>query len=490
MLKKTILFSIIASFLVSCTFQVNPLTGRKRAYAYTWQEEIKLGKEADVEITQQYGLYNDPKLAAYIENLGQEILSKSHLRREGAKAEFQNTPFTFRLLDSPVVNAFALPGGYVYITRGLLAHINNEAQLAVVIGHEIGHVAGRHHSKRALQQKAGQVALMGGAVLGEQLLGIPGQDIAQLGGQASAMLFLSYSRDDETESDVVGVEYAAMDGYKTSEASEFFVSLKRIGEQYGKIPSHLSSHPDPGDREKNMIRLYNNWKAKGFEQTKIEQGSFKERIDGILVGENPRNGFVEGSNFYHPDLKFYFGIPNGWNLINEPSRVILVDKDQKGVLVIQANNKSVSPQLVVQQFLQQEGIQSLSQNELTINGFKAYQATANATTKDGNLGIFIAAVLFDGTVYQFLGYSDFAQFGAYQPYFLEPFQRFNRLTDTAKLGVQPTKLKLVKTEVDSKRFSEYLKQPLPIGTKALDWAIMNQVKLDELIPAGTLLKLY
>lgn len=490
MLKKPILFIIIASFLASCTYQINPLTGRKRAYAYTWQEEIKLGKEADVEITQQYGLYNDAKLATYVDKIGQDVLSKSDLRKEGAKAEFQNTPFTFRLLDSPVVNAFALPGGYVYITRGLLAHINNEAQLAVVIGHEIGHVAGRHHSKRALQQKAGQVALMGGAVLGEQLLGIPGQDIAQLGSQASALLFLSYSRDDETESDVVGVEYAAKDGYKASEASEFFVSLKRIGEQYGKIPSHLSSHPDPGDREKNMIKLSNEWKAKGFEQTKVEQGSYKERINGILVGENPRNGFVEGSNFYHPDLKFYFGIPNGWNLINEPSRVILVDKDQKGVLVIQANDKSVSPQVVVQQFLQQEGVQTLSQNEVTINGFKAYQSTATITTQEGNLGVFFAAILYDGLVYQFLGYSDIAQFGAYQPYFLEPFQKFNRLTDNSKLGVQPTRLKLVKTTEANKAFNSYLTQPLPIGTKALDWAIMNQVKLDELIPSGTLLKLY
>lgn len=473
----------------ACTYQVNPITGRKRAYAYTWQQEVKLGKEADVEIVNQYGLYNDPKLATYIEDLGQKILKESHLRREGASTEFQNTPFTFRLLDSPVVNAFALPGGYVYITRGLLAHLNNEAQLAVVIGHEIGHVAGRHHSKRALQQKAGQVALMGGAVLGEQLLGLPGQDLVNLGGQASALLFLSYSRDDETESDVVGVEYAAKNGYRTDEAAAFFESLKRISEQYGKIPTHQSSHPDPGDRENNMKRLYQSWKEKGLSLTKVEQGSYKKRIDNLMVGENPRNGFVQNGQFFHPDLQFRFSVPTDWMLVNEPTRVILVDKEQKGVLVVTSTDKSVSAEVVVNQFLAQEGIETLSKKAMTVNTFRGFQATAKATTQQGNLGLFVAAVEFNGAVYQFLGYSDLAQFDAYTPYFFEPFQKFNRLTDSNILNIQPTRLKLIEV-TEAKPFSQLLPRPLPVGTKELDWAIMNQVDLNETIEKGTVLKLY
>ncbi|TNE73217.1 peptidase M48 [bacterium] len=489
-MRKVILTHLLLVLLASaCTYQINPITGRKRAYAYTWSQEVNLGKEADAEIIQEYGLYNDPKLSAYIEEMGQKILKESHLRRETASAEFQNTPFTFRLLDSPVVNAFALPGGYVYVTRGLLAHLNNEAQLAVVLGHEIGHVAGRHHSKRALQQKAGQVALMGGAVLGEKILGVPGQEIAQLGGQASAMLFLSYSRDDETESDVVGVEYAAKSGYRTSEASEFFVSLKRISDQYGRIPTLQSSHPDPGDREQNMKRLYEAWKQKGFEQKTVEQGAYKKRLEGLLVGDNPRNGFVKNGVFYHPDLKFLFSVPTDWQLINEPTRVILVDKAQKGVLVLSSTQKASTAEVVVNQFLAQEGITTLSKKAVTINTFKGYQSTAKAQTEQGEIGIFYAAVEYNGSVYAYMGYSEAAQFDAYLPYFFEPFQKFNRLTDSSILGIQATKMKLVEV-TEAKPFQQLLPLPLPVGTKDLDWAIMNQVELNESIPKGTILKLY
>ena len=166
--------------------------------------------------------------------------------------------------------------------------------------------------------------------------------------------------------------------------------------------------------------------------------------------------------------------------------MIIVDKDQKGVLLMQANTESKSAQIAVQSFLQQDGVQTLSQNAINVNGFKAYQATATSVTQNGTLGLFISAIEFDGMVYQFLGYSDQAQFSAYQPYFMEPFQKFNRLTDATILGIQPTKLKLI-TTMEDKRFADLLVEPLPVGTKPLDWAIMNQVELADMIPKGTVL---
>src|SRR5690606_29236122 len=170
--------------------------------------------------------------------------------REGASAEFVSTPFTFRVLSSPVVNAFALPGGYNYVTRGLLTHMTSEAQLAMVIGHEIGHVAARHASQQALTQQAGSLLLIGGAVLGQELLGVRAQDIMELGGTAAQLLFLRYSRDAERESDKLGVEYSAKSGYDASQGAAFFTTLKRLSEASGSsIPAFMSSHPDPGDRE-------------------------------------------------------------------------------------------------------------------------------------------------------------------------------------------------------------------------------------------------
>ena len=175
------------------------------------------------------------------------------MKREDTDQKFRETEFYFKVLDSPVVNAFALPGGYVYFTRGLMAHLNNEAQLSVVIGHEIGHVAARHASQRAMRQQLGQIAVIGGAVLGQELLGLPGGNILNLSSQAAELLFLSYSRDAERESDELGVEYAAMTGFTAAEGAEFFTSLKRISEQSGQsIPTMMSTHPDPGERENRI----------------------------------------------------------------------------------------------------------------------------------------------------------------------------------------------------------------------------------------------
>lgn len=488
-MKQRLLFILSVFLLSACAYQINPISGQKRAYAYKWADEVKLGKENDPAIVQEFGLMDNPALAKYIEELGQEILKESHLRRSNTPAEFKNTPFTFRLLDSPVVNAFALPGGFVYITRGLLTHLNNEAQLAVVLGHEIGHVAGRHHSKRALQQKAGQIALMGGAVLGEMVFNLPGQEMMNLGSKATGLLFLKHSRDDETESDRVGVEYAAKRGYKTDEASEFFVSLKRISEQHGGVPSLLSSHPDPGDREQNMKKLHQQWKAKGLEQTKLEDKSYLKRIEGMIVGENPRNGFVENGTYYHPELTFQFSVPTDWQLVNEPSRVIMVSKDQKGVILMTLSGAR-SPEEAVLAVINSEGMQKVETGGPTNNnGIPGFYGHANFESQGQKLGLLVSAVNYKNKVFQFVAYTDSASFKAYNPAFVQPYQSFTKLTDSSKLSVQPTRIKLV-TATEDKPFSSFLTKPLPIGTKELDWAIINQVELNETITKGTVLKLY
>ncbi len=335
---------LLGIILTSCVIQRSPVTGKKHAYGYTWQQEIEIGKNADKEIQQQYGIYDDPKLSEYVNKVGQEVLSKSDLRKPGVSAEYRNTKFTFRVLNSPVVNAFALPGGYIYVTRGLLAYLDNEAQLAVVLGHEIGHVAARHSSQKAFQEKIGQVALIGGAVVGEQVFGVPGQDILNVAGTATKLLFLRYSRDDEREADRLGVEYAAKAGFKSSEASHFFTSLKRMSQQQGNnLPSLLSTHPDPGDREQTINKLAGQWKEKGLAMSRIDQEKYLNEINGIVFGDNPREGFRENGMFYHPDLKFKFPLSSEWNMSNEASRVAFISKDQDAIIILQADSNDKTP---------------------------------------------------------------------------------------------------------------------------------------------------
>jgi len=195
-------FSLLLSALLfyRCTTDIVPATGEKRYLGFTWQQETEIGKQVSKQVAALFGLYRDAKMERYVMDVGNRVLATSHLRRPGTEEQFRNTPVTFGVLDSPIINAMALPGGYIYVTRGMLAHLNNEDQLATVLAHEIGHVAARHAARQAWQQQIGQGLLLGGALL-SQGLGLPAQDILNLGGMAAQLIFLPYSREDELEAD-------------------------------------------------------------------------------------------------------------------------------------------------------------------------------------------------------------------------------------------------------------------------------------------------
>ncbi|MDX1639858.1 MAG: M48 family metalloprotease [Balneolaceae bacterium] len=476
--------------VTSCVVQKNPVSGKSRAYGYSWSEELKIGREADQQIQQQYGVYDDEELVNYVETLGQEILSVSHMRREDTDPKYRNTEFYFRVLNSPVVNAFALPGGYIYVTRGLLSHLNNEAQLAVVLGHEIGHVAARHASQRAFEQKVGQIALVGGAIAGQELLGLPGQDLLNLGSTATQLMFLKYGRDDERESDRLGVEYAAMRNYVAAEGADFFTSLKRISENAGQnIPSFLSTHPEPGEREKTIPRLAKQWEQKGYSQNRLNRDEYMNMIDGIIYGNNPREGFTRNDTFYHPDLKFSYPVPGGWRVINEPSRVILANQDGNAVMIMTIDSEASTARQSVQAFISQEGITVTGQSGTQNNGLEAYEATATAVTQDGTeLGIFTYAVEFGGNIYRFIAYTTAAQFSAQKSNFTATAYGFDELEDPEILNIQPVRLEIINTD-RSGVFRSFLPETLPMNITEEELAIVNQVQLDDEIEAGRYLKI-
>lgn len=492
-LKKLRVLSIIALsfalFLPSCvTIEESAISGNRRAYGYSWEREIEIGREADQSIIAEYGVYDDEELSKYVTDLGEELLAVSHLRREGASDKFKNTEFTFRVLDSPVVNAFALPGGYVYVTRGLLGHLENEAQLAVVLGHEIGHVAARHASQRAVDQTIGQVAILGGAVLGEAA-GLNGAGILQGGSQAAQLLLLSYGRDDERESDRLGVEYSAFTGYDAAEGGKFFTSLKRISKKSGfDIPSHLSSHPDPGEREKNIPRMAAEWEDKGYEQTVQDQEEFYSYIADIMYGDNPRNGYVDGGVFYHPDLKFSFDIPDSYDLVNQPTQVVLFNEDQTAISIFSIDSENETPEAAVNAFLTREGVTEIGKEALKTNGYDAYQGRASITNDESELSILLTAVAYGGNIYTFLSYSATDQFAGNRAAFESIPDSFTEVNDPAVLNIKPVRLRLV-TVNKTATFSDLLPQKLPLNIEPLDIAILNQVELTDTIEAGTVIKI-
>lgn len=482
---------LILFFMTSaCVVQESPVTGNKRAYAYSWSQEVDLGNQTDPEIVAEFGLYDNSRINDYFNEVSEDLLENSHMRREGTSQKFLETEFTFRVLDSPVVNAFALPGGFVYVTRGLMAHLNNEAQLAVVIGHEIGHVAARHASQRGFQQQIGQMVVLGGAVLGQELLGLPGESILNLSGQAAQLLFLSYSRDHERESDNLGVEYAALTGYAAEDGAAFFTSLKRISEQSGGgIPNLLSSHPDPGEREQTIPEKAEEWREKGYEQTVRNLDGYMDVIDGMIYGENPRNGFEQDGVFYHPDLEFLFPIPQDWQVINQPSQVVLVSPEQDGVMMFRLDNESSDARESVQNFLTENELEANEQRELTSSSsLPAYEANFTIQQENQTLGINLYAVELSGNVYQFVNYSAESDFDNFKSRFAETTGGFDRLRSQSILNISPVTLRITKINRET-RFSDLLPSSLPMNIEPEDVAIINQVDLDDVLPAGSWVKM-
>jgi len=470
----------------------NPVTGNTRAYGYSWQEEMKLGAQADEQIQSQYGVYDNEELQEYVDEVAQEVLAESHMRRPDTPERFRSAEFEFRVLDSPIINAFALPGGYVYVTRGLMAHLNNEAQLAMVLGHEIGHVAARHSSQQAARQKFTQGLLLGGAVAGQVAFGgNVAENVMGVGGQAAQLLSLSYSRDNERESDRLGVEYAVRAGYDGAEGAAFFESLDRVREQSGQsIPTWQSTHPDPGAREQTIPELAQTWRKKVDKPaTTINQDAYYGSLEDIVLGKNPRQGFAEDGVFYHPELAFRFSIPSRWTVQNQPRQVALVQPDQSAYMVF-TFAEAETPDAAARKFAGQEGLTILDRQSTSVNGNDARRLLAEGKTQQGQvvrlLTYFIA---YGDNVYQFQGATSADRYDAYRPDFERTMTSFARLTDSEKLNRQPARITIRTADREGGFRSFVDTDALPSDMTEEDLAIINQLEVDQVVAPGRPLKL-
>jgi predicted Zn-dependent protease len=481
---------VITGILVTgCVRELSPITGKRQAYGFSWNQEQQIGRETDKEIIQQFGLYEDPAVQEYVQQVGRGVLLKSDLRDKDAPEEYQSSAFTFRVLNSPVVNAFALPGGYVYVTRGLLTHLNNEAQLAVVLGHEIAHVAARHSARQALKAQASQIGVVAAAILGSQVLGSgeAARQVMGLGGGAAQLLLTKYSRDAEREADELGVKYAALRGYDAAEAAAFFDTLRRIGDKEGmRLPSWQSTHPDPGEREVTVTKLAQQYAGPMAIQT-VGEDEFLSRIQGMVIGENPREGFVQNGRFYHPDLRFQFPVPSGWTVRNEPAAVMLADPNRRALMTFELAPARTARE-AAEKFAQVQGVKVLQSVPTTVNGMAAYTVQASAQTQQGALGLLNYFIERDGRVFSFMGFSAAQQLGNYVPVFQNLVRGFGDVADPGILNVQPARVRIVQVPT-SAPFRSFVRDQLPAGLTAEDLAIINQVRLDQQIPAGTKLKL-
>ena len=460
--------------LVSCAS--NPVTGKTQLMLLSESQEIDLGRQTDAQIVKEYGLYKDIGLTAYIGDLGERLARISH--RPGL-------PYHFKILDSSVANAFAVPGGYVYFTRGILAYLNTEAELAGVMGHEIGHITARHSAQQYSKAQLAQIGLGAGMILSDTFRGL--SDVIQLG---VGMLFLSFSRDNERQADDLGVEYSSRAGYDATHMANFFQTLERMHPTTDRsgLPEWFSTHPNPVDRIGAIQRKAGQWQRKlGLKHLKSNRDQYLKHIDGLVFGEDPREGFVEHDIFYHPMLGFQFPVPPKWKLLNTRTLVRISNPEGKAALLFTLS-PNASPEETARGFVGQTGAHVVDSGRTTVNGLPAVWLTGRLKTRKGVLGVMAYFIQKDGRVCVFYGLCGASQFNGYAPTFQTTMRGFKNLTDPTKLAIKPSRIRIVPT-----RRSESMRQALrtlgaPKG-KLEEWAVMNGMRLEETVPAGTLVKI-
>jgi len=465
--------TLLLAFFISCA--VNPVTGKTELMLLSESDEIQLGQQSDKEIVSQYGLYKDQQLQAYIEQLGQTMVKVSHR---------PNLAFSFRLLDSPVINAFAVPGGYVYITRGILAYLNNEAELAGVMGHEIGHVTARHSAKQYTKAQIAQLGLGVGTILSEDFRKYSG--LAQVG---VGLIFLRFSRDAERQSDDLGVEYSTKVGYDAREMGNFFHTLDQMNpsEDKGGLPGWFSTHPNPADRVGAVRAKAAEWQAKtGTQNLKINSDVYLQKINGLIFGEDPRQGYVENNVFYHPDLTFEFPIPAGWKTLNTPTQVQMVNEKQDAVILFQLGEGNTASD-AANNFISKSQASVISSDATTVNGLSAHKVISDITSDQGQLRILSYFIKKGDNIFVFHGFTAQASFSQHQQAFQNTMVGFRNLSNPAKINVKPDKVTLKKV-ASTTTLEQALRSFGVEEDKLGETALLNGMELAASVSTGTLIK--
>lgn len=424
--------AVAMAALVGCA--TNPVTGRRELSLISESQEIQMGQQYAVEVRQSTGLVPDSALQQYVRAIGLRMARAS---------ERPNLPWSFDVLDDPAVNAFALPGGSIFVTRGILGYMQNEAELATVLGHEIGHVTAKHSVQQISRAQLAQGLLGVGSILSSEVAAVAG-----IASQGLGVLFLKYGRDAETQADDLGFKYSLADNYDVRAMRSMFEMLGRVSSAggSGKLPQWLSTHPDPENRvAKTDQRLAGI--TTDLSKTKLNRDPFVRHLDGLVYGENPRHGFFAGERFNHPDLAFRFDFPAGWKTQNQPSAVVGVSPNQDGMIALSIPGTE-APDQALAKFLGQQGIVVGATSRSAINGFPAAQADFQAQTQSGAVAGRIAFVAYGGSTYQLLAYATAAAAPGYRTAFQQSIQSFNRLTDQAALARQPNRIRLVRLTRD------------------------------------------
>jgi predicted Zn-dependent protease len=425
--------AVLVLILAACA--TNPATGKKEISLMSEAQEVELGKSMDGEVRREMGVYEDAELQRYVESVGMRLARAS---------QRPNLPWHFTVVDEPAINAFALPGGYIYITRGILPFLDTEAELAGVLGHEVGHVTARHSAQQYTKATT--------AGLGVQLLSIFVPQAAPFQGlteQALGVLFLKYGRDDELQADRLGVDYTAKTGWNPAGVGGMLRTLARLDEANGSrrgVPNWLSTHPAPADRVEKVQAYIAESGARPVgtsgTTTVADENAFRRRIDGIVFGDSPTQGIVRGNAFLHPDLRLAITFPQGWEIQNSREQVMAKAPDRDEFMLLQlVPRASGSIEQVARGSMANAGFRQVNGERAQVNGLDAYVGTYQGQIEGlGNVVTLAAHIVHERNVYLFAGLASPNGYQNAQRPFAESIRSFRELSRQEAANIRPNRV--------------------------------------------------
>lgn len=440
------------------------------------------GAQPDPQVVAQFGLLQSAALQQFMDQKGSAL---------GRISDRPGDVKGFTVLDSPVINAFATPDGHVYFTRGILAYLNDEAQFSGVLGHEIGHITAHHGQKQQTRSTVAGIGFLLGSILAPRLM----QSVGGVAQQVVGLGMLKYGRGDETEADQLGVKYSTKLGFDASHMADFFQTLQRTEQSSGAatIPTFLSTHPNSADRYTTVKRLAAQAKQNaGGRQLLVNRNSYLRRLDGLVYGDDPRQGYVQSGAFYHPDLKITFPIPSGWKTQNTPQQFQMGEPNGKAVQILTTapgNSLDEAANAVAKQL----NLNSPQASRTTINGFPAIAIQGDQVGQDqsGQQGITastLSYVIQDGkTLYALIGLCGPGTLGSYGSAFQRTAQGFRRLTDAAKINKAPERIR-IKTAKGGQTLASALAANGVSSKRYEEMAILNGMQTSTKLSAGQLYK--
>jgi len=479
MLKRVMTRAVWGCCLIGLLFwipscAVNPVSGKQELMLLSEKEEIHLGRETDVQIIKQYGLYEDPKLTAYLNDICQRLGRVSHR---------PHLTYNLKILDASVVNAFAVPGGYVYFTRGILATVNSEAELASLVGHEIGHITARHSAKQYSKTQLAQLGLGVGAIFVDSSI------LTGLAQNLVGLLFLRFSRDNEEEADRLGVEYSSKLGYDSAQMASFFEMLEKMnpGSDRSGLPGWFFTHPSPENRLQTVRKRAKEWQQKLDQKDLIiNRDIYLRQVDGLIVGDDPRHGYVEGNVFYHPGLLFKFPVPIKWKLNKKPSEVQMISEEKDANILFSVSPFSSSRE-AAEVFMTNSGAHVIRSDAIQVNGLPSQRVIAEIQTQQKVFKVVSSFVEKDGMVFVFHGVTYPQSYPKYEATFDHTMRQFKTLSDPKRIHVKPDRIR-VRTTRTSDTLGNTLRSFGVPDEKLKEMALLNGGDVNQGIPANTLIK--